>query len=121
MTLKHKISDQQRWEILGILKNRTKTKGEITELVGVSQKCVNTTKRNFQATPRVKNFGNCGKRPKLSNRELSYIISKETVRRVLAKKGIETYSAVKKPLLTVSDRTKRRNWTDKDRAKITIK
>ncbi|RNA42751.1 hypothetical protein BpHYR1_021851 [Brachionus plicatilis] len=37
-------------------------------------------------------------------------ISKETVRRVLAKKGIESYSAVKKPLLTASDRTKRYKW-----------
>ncbi|RNA02130.1 hypothetical protein BpHYR1_005908 [Brachionus plicatilis] len=75
-----------------------------------------TTKRNFQATSRVNNFGNCRRRPKLSNRD----ISRETVRRVLAKKGFEFYSAVKKPLLTASDSTKRykwikerRNWTDK--------
>ncbi|RNA33215.1 RNA-directed DNA polymerase from mobile element jockey-like [Brachionus plicatilis] len=147
-----KVSDQQGWQILGLLKDRTKTEREIAVLVGVSQKCVNTTRRNFQATSRVRNFGNCGRRPKLSNRDVSYIfrlvrknptacfrqiaadfnskfkehkISGETVRRVLAKKGIESCSAVKKPLLTVSDMTKRykwckerRNWTDKDWAKV---
>ncbi|RNA40604.1 hypothetical protein BpHYR1_020048, partial [Brachionus plicatilis] len=51
-------------------------------------------------------------------------ISRETVRRVLAKKGKESNSAVKKPLLTLSDRIKRYKWckdkrnlTDKDWAK----
>ena len=145
-----KVSNQQRWQILDLLKDRTKTERAV--LVGVSQKCVKTTKRNFQATSRVNNFKNCGRRPNLSNRNVSYNfrlfrknpttsyrqiaaefnskfkehkISRETVRRVLAKKGIESYFAVKKPLLTVSDRTKRykwckvrRNWTDKDWAKI---
>ncbi|RNA29113.1 hypothetical protein BpHYR1_009487 [Brachionus plicatilis] len=90
------------------------TEKEISVLVG----------RNFQATSRVNNFGNCGRRPKLSNRDLSlvrknsttsyrqiaadfnskfreYKISRETVRRVLAKKVIESNSVVKKPLLTV--------------------
>ena len=134
------------------MKDQTKTEREIAELVGVSQKCVNTTKRNFQATSRVHNFGNCGRPPKLSDRDVSYIfrlvrknpttsyrqiaadfnskfeehkISRETVRRVLAKKGIKSYSAVKEPLLTISDRIKRnkwckekRNWTDKDWAKV---
>ncbi|RNA28394.1 hypothetical protein BpHYR1_007722 [Brachionus plicatilis] len=121
-----KVSDQQRWQILGLLKDRTKTEREIAELVGVSQKCVNATKRNFQATYRVNNIGNCGRRSKLSNRDVSYIfrlvrknpstsyrqipvdfnsklkehkISRETVRRVLAKK-------------------ERRNWTNKDWAKV---
>ncbi|RNA38903.1 Transposable element Tcb1 transposase [Brachionus plicatilis] len=150
---KKKITDQQIWQIVGLLKDQTER--EIAELVGVSQKCVNTTKRNFQATSRVHNFGNCGRPPKLSDRDVSYIfrlvrknpttsyrqiaadfnskfeehkISRETVRRVLAKKGIESYSAVKKLLLTLSDRLKRykwckekRNWTDKNWATKLIK
>ncbi|RNA42634.1 putative G- coupled receptor Mth-like 3, partial [Brachionus plicatilis] len=97
----------------------------------------NKNKRNFLATSRVNNFENCGRRPNLSNPHVSYIfrlvrkdpttsyrqiaadvnsifkehkISSETVRRVLAKEGIESYSAVKKPLLTVSDRTKQYKW-----------
>ncbi|RNA42655.1 hypothetical protein BpHYR1_026227 [Brachionus plicatilis] len=103
---------------LGLLKDWTKTEGEIAVLVGVSQKCVNTNKRNFQVTSMVNNYGNCGRRPKLSNRDVSTL---DKWGRVLAKKGIESYSAVKKPLQSVSDRTKwckwckeRRNWTDKD-------
>ncbi|RNA14184.1 paired box and transposase domain containing, partial [Brachionus plicatilis] len=133
-----------KWQIVGLLKDQIKTEREIAELVGVSKKCVNTTKRNFQATSRVHNFGNCGRPPKLCDRDVSYIfrlvrkkpttsyrqiaadfnskfeehkISKETVRRVLAKKGI--------PLLTLSDRIKRYKWckekrncTDKDWAKV---
>ncbi|RNA17604.1 transposable element tcb1 transposase [Brachionus plicatilis] len=94
----------------------------------------NTTKRNFQATSRMNNFGNCGRRPKLSNPDVSYIfrlVRKNCSKKgkiekiVLANKGIESYSALKKPLLTVSDRTKRyklckerRNWTDKEWAKV---
>lgn len=149
---KKKVTDQQRWSIIGLLKDGSKTEREIAEIVGVSQKCVNTTKRNYQATSRVHNFGNCGRPLKLSDRDISYIfrfvrknptisyrqiaadfnskfdgqvISRETVRRIFSKKGINSYSAVKKPLLTVSDRIKRlkwckerRSWTDRDWAKV---
>ncbi|RNA19591.1 hypothetical protein BpHYR1_042757 [Brachionus plicatilis] len=120
----------QRWQIIGFLKYQTKTEREIAELVGVLQKCENTTKRNFQATSRVNNFENYKGHPTTSYRQIAadfnskfkeHKISRESVRRVLAKKGIESYSAVKKLLLIVSDRTKRykwckerRNWTDKD-------
>ena len=37
-------------------------------------------------------------------------IDKETVRKVLLNKGIGSYIAIKKPLLTVKDRLKRLNW-----------
>ncbi|RMZ94117.1 hypothetical protein BpHYR1_018876, partial [Brachionus plicatilis] len=42
----------------------------------------------------------------LNSKFKNHKTSKETVRKVLAKEGIESYSTVKKPLLTVSDRTK---------------
>ncbi|RNA19021.1 hypothetical protein BpHYR1_040412 [Brachionus plicatilis] len=76
-----------------------------------------------QRPSKIANFRLVRKNPTTSNRQIAadfnskfgeHKISKETVRRVLAKKVIEAYSSVKKPLLTVSDRTKRGYVTKPD-------
>ncbi|RNA36711.1 hypothetical protein BpHYR1_011362 [Brachionus plicatilis] len=47
---KKKVSEAQRWQIIGLLKDKTKSQQNIADLVGVSRKCVITTKRNYEKT-----------------------------------------------------------------------
>ena len=134
---KKKASNEQKWQIIGLLKDKTKTQRDIAKLVGVSQKCVHTTKKNFEMTSRVDNLKRSGRTQILTPRDESYIfrqvrktpsisyrqlaadfndkfenirISKDTVRRVLLKKGLESFTAIRKPMLTVKDRIKRYKW-----------
>lgn len=134
---KKSVSYETRCQIVGLLKDKTNTNKKIAELVGVSEKCVRTTKKNLEKYGRPKESPRSGRPRKLTDRDEAYLfrqvrkyptlsnrniasdfnskfenikISRETVRRVLSKKGIGTYTALKKPLLTVKDRLKRLKW-----------
>ena len=108
-----KVSTQLKWQIISLLKDKTKTQRDIAKILGVSQKCVHTTKKNFSMTSRVDNLKRPGRTPILTPRDETYIfrqirkrpstsyrqlaadfnskfenirISKDTVSRVLLKK-----------------------------------
>ncbi|CAF1033785.1 unnamed protein product [Brachionus calyciflorus] len=49
---KKKVSEAQRWQIIRLLKEKTKSQQEIADLVGVSKKCVFITKCNYEKTKR---------------------------------------------------------------------
>ena len=42
------VDIQIRQQIIGLLKDQTRSNVEIAKLVGVSEKCVRTTRKNFQ-------------------------------------------------------------------------
>ena len=47
------MSDNIKWQIVGLLKGVGKTQQEIAELVGVSQKCVSSIKKKHVSTGQV--------------------------------------------------------------------
>ena len=129
-----------RHQIIGLLKDQTKSNLAIAKLVGVSEKCVWTTRKNY----REKNLiGECPKsgrpakltwrdqnvlyrmvrlHPSISYRSLAaefnartenFSISSETVRKALKKRGIKAYLATRKPLLTKRHMQKRLKWCRK--------
>ncbi|CAF1041977.1 unnamed protein product [Brachionus calyciflorus] len=134
---KNKVTDNVKWQIVGLLKDGCKTQQEIAELVGVSQKCVSSIKKKHESTGQVSDLRRSGRPRKLNFRHESYIfreirknptlsyinlavdfnakfsnvkVSKATIRRLLIKKGLESHTAVRKPLLTAEDRIKRYKW-----------
>ena len=134
---KKKVTEAQRWQIIGLLKDKTKSQKEIAQLVGVSEKCVFTTKRNYDTTSSCKELPRSGRPSKLTSRDESYIfrkvrvnpsisyrqlaadfsskfekvrVNKDTIRKILLKKKIQSYVAIRKPLLTFQDRLKRLKW-----------
>ena len=143
---KKSVTNEVRFQIIGLLKDKTKSNREIAKLVGVSEKCVRTTRKNndIHGTPKESTrpgrprkltyrdqnslFIQVRKNPTISNKKLAsefnskfknVKVSRETVRRFLASKGIGTYTALKKPLLTASDRIKRLKWC-KERLNWTV-
>ena len=47
---KRRITHGERWQIIAHIKEGTKSNREIARLIGVSEKCVRTTKQNFLHT-----------------------------------------------------------------------
>ena len=130
-------SDKVRWQIVGLLKDKTKSQREIARMCNVSLKCVKTTLKNHEQHNDVKDLPRLGRPLKLTSRDQSYLyrkvrqdrkisyrehaegftntlgnvsVSRWTVRRCLNKKGLDCYVATRKPLLRVSDRLKRFKW-----------
>ena len=48
------ISEVTKWQIVGLSKDNSKSLRKIAELVGVSEKCVRTTIKNFYITGSIK-------------------------------------------------------------------
>lgn len=134
---KKNVSIPLKWQIVGLLKSGDKKQNEIAKLLGVSPKCVSSTKKRYEETGSVSDRSRSGRPRKLSFRDENYIfreirkdptlsyqklatdfnsktqgvrISKYTVMRFLKKKGLESHTAVRKPLLTLKDRLKRYKW-----------
>lgn len=134
---KKPVSYETRLQIIGLLKSKSKNNVEIAKILGVSPKCVITTKKNFEnghvygelprsgkpkkLTPRDESwlFRQVRKEPTLSCKRLAnefnsrfkqVSISAELVRRSLLNKGIGTYVSPKKPLLTKKQKKHRFDW-----------
>ena len=134
---KKSISTETRWQIIGLYKSGTLSNIKIGEITNVSEKCVRTTIKNYEnfgtanETPRSgrpEKFSDQDKRsiimmsrknPTLSLRNLAtefnniqnnHSVSKDTIRRILHRRGIDSYVAQRKPLLRVTDRMKRKKW-----------
>ncbi|CAF0717923.1 unnamed protein product [Brachionus calyciflorus] len=82
-----KVSEAQSWQIIGLMKEKTKSQQEIADLVGVSRKCVFPTKCNYEKTSRAKELSRLGRPPKLTSRDESYISRKV---RINPKKALES-------------------------------
>ncbi len=134
---KRSVSAEQKWQIIGLLKGNNMSYRQIAEKIGVSVNCVSTTKKNYEATGTVADLPRAGRPNKLTERDVSSLfkqvradpkvsnrklaedfnskfpnirVSKETVRKELKKKGIGSFLADRKPLLTVKHRLARRKW-----------
>ena len=126
------ISEVTKWQIVGLGKDKSKNLRKIAELVGVSEKCVSTTLKNFDISGSVKDKRRPGRPEKITYREKS-LISRyflrqgtkslrrgdtecytalkrrriySTVRRVLRSKELVSNLAVKKPFLSITDKKK---------------
>ena len=131
------ISEELRWQIVAHLNEGIKSNREIAKLVGVSEKCVRTSKKNLELVGSPIELPRPGRVSKLSEKDKSALfrevrkeptkslrnlasefndclqnssVSYETVRKVLKAKGIGSYSATRKPMLTVRDRLRRMKW-----------
>ena len=134
---KAKVTNAQRSEIIGLWRAGAFSKRKIGGIVRVSEKCVRTTIKNFEASGAALEATRSGRPRKLTDRQERYIfrkarvnykwsfrdlandfnqncssisVSRYTVRRILLRFKIESHLAVRKPLLTVGDRLKRLNW-----------
>ena len=133
---KKSVSEGVRWQIVGLSRvNNLKLK-TIAQMVGVSEKCVRTTIKNFRETGSAKERARSGRPEVTSDREKSFIsrtflrdpklslrkgttfcrtslargISYSTTRRVLKKKGLTANLATKKQFLSIMDKRKRLKW-----------
>ena len=134
---KKQVTYETRQQILGLLRDKNKSNVEIARLVGVSEKCVRTTRKNFEKdnvagelprsgrpnklSPRAKNwiYRQVRKNPTMSCRRLAdefnstfqeVSICRESVRKTLLDKEIGTYVSPKKPLLTKKHKKNRYEW-----------
>ena len=131
------VSDKVRWQIVGLLKDKTKSQQEIARMCNVSLKCVQTTLKNHKLHSDVKDLPRLGRPLKLTSRDQSYLyqkvrqdpkisycelaegftnapgnvsVSRWTVQRCLNKKGLGFCVAARKPLLRVLDCLNRIKW-----------
>lgn len=131
------VSEQVKWQIVGLHQAGDISNREIGRKLNVSEGCVRNTIKTYLNTNDVKDlprsgrprkvnerdesiiFRECRKNPRLTNQKLAtdfnskslnIRISRETVRRILKRKGIGSYKAAKKPMLTPTDRIKRLKW-----------
>ncbi|CAF0884169.1 unnamed protein product [Brachionus calyciflorus] len=111
---KKKVSDNVKWQIVGLFKGGGKTQQEIAELVGVSQKCVSSITKKHESTGQVGAYGANYKNLAVDfNAKFSNVkVSKATIRRLQIKKGLVSHT-VRKPLLTAKDRIKSKNGVSK--------
>ena len=135
-----KVEDSVKWQIVGLKKVGELSNVRIGEIVGVSEKCVRTTWKNFLEFGDVGDKKRCGRPKKISDRVEKYVvrlarknprlstldisrsiqerdavsISRMTVSNILRKKKLKSYTALRKPLLRPLDRIRRRKWC-KDR------
>jgi transposase len=143
---KKSVSIQVRERIVGLSLDPSNSNRDIGDLVGVSEKCVRTTLKNHKKIGSARESPRSGRPPALSPSDENWIyrqvrrdpkisirnlttefnssypdnrVSHGTVAKALKKKQIGSYSAIRKPLLSVMDRLKRKKWC-KDRLYWTI-
>ena len=131
------INIEKSLEIIHLKHHTLQSYVKIAQLVGVSEKCVRTTLKNYSSINTTSENKKYGRPRKLSLKAENYIfrkarvhvtwsnrdlandinsihcnitVSRDTIRRILKRRGIGSYIAARKPLLTVKDRLKRLNW-----------
>ena len=125
-----------KWQIIGLKKVGELSNVQIGKIVGVSEKCVRTTWKNYADSGDVADKSRSGRPKKFSEHVESYVvriarknprfstldisrsvneakdkvISKMTVSRILRRNNLKSYTALRKPLLRPLDRIRRRKW-----------
>lgn len=138
---KKQITEAVRWQIVGLSTDKSKSKRQIAQLIGVSEKCVRTTLTNFHKNGTVKEKPRPGRPLITTERDRSFIsrtfksnkslalrkgaaqftkttgkrISYGTIRNILKDQELCSSLAVRKPSLTYLDRKARLKWC-KERA-----
>jgi transposase len=129
------VSIEKRIEIISLKKNTDYSNREIASRLGVSEKCVRTSWKNFEENGKAGEKRRIGRpkltsvrdvslltrqvrqNPRLSAKKLAgtfqtgggKVLSRRTVNRILNKEKLFSNTAVRKPLLK-SDYIKRRKW-----------
>ena len=67
------VSQEVKWQIVGVSKDNTKSQQEITRLSGVSLCCVQTTLKNYKLSNDVKDSPRVGRPSKLNSRDQSLL------------------------------------------------
>ena len=70
------VSDKVQWQIVGLLKDKTKSQREIARMCNVSLKCVQTMLKNHELHNDVKDLPRLGRPLKLISRDQSYLYRK---------------------------------------------
>jgi len=131
------VSIDTKNQIIGMWKTGKVPKAEIGRKLSISDNCVGNTIKFYQKNGHVLSYIGCGRQPKTTIRNDSWLykqcrqdpnksyrdlaadfnncnfgvtINKDTCRKILLRRGLESHLAVQKPLLTVRNRLKRRNW-----------
>ena len=116
---KKAVSEEVRWQIVAHLNEGVKNNKEIAQLLGVSDKCVRTTKKNLELVGSPKELPRSGRPSKLTKKDKSCLfrevrreptislrnlahqfselaqqvsVNKDTVRKALKEKGIGSYT-----------------------------
>ena len=132
------VSSEVKWQVIGMARTKNLTNVQISELLHVSEYCAKKTIKTWELTKDVSDMPSTGRPSKLSNRDKSGIfrmsrenprlsykklaqifnesknnpkVSRELVRRTLLEKGIGTYIAARKPILSITDKRKRQVWS----------
>ncbi|RNA42315.1 hypothetical protein BpHYR1_033548 [Brachionus plicatilis] len=71
---KKSVTNEVRCQIIGLLKDKTKSNREIAKLVGVSEKCVRTTRKNNDIYGGPKESTKPGRPRKLTNSDQNSLI-----------------------------------------------
>ena len=70
------VSSPLKWQIVGLLKSGDKKQNEIAQLLGVSPKCVSSTKKRYEETGTVSDRSRSGRPKKLNFRDENYILER---------------------------------------------
>ena len=131
------IKEETKWEIMGQVQLGTLSNRQIAKNFAVSEKCVRIVRKNYSKTLEVKDSERSGRPKKLSERDVSMLVrelrrdpflsfqdlanqfssgqgrvrvSKDTVRRAVGKRGMYSYVAPRKPLLSIKQKLNRIRW-----------
>jgi transposase len=133
---KKAVSVETKWQVIGMHKLNVSNR-EIGRRLNISEFCVRTTIKNFEASGSVNDKPRSGRPRKLSTRDENMLytlsrrnpkagvselsaqindslvnktVSRTTISKLLREKDLNSYHAARKPLLTFTDRQKRKKW-----------
>ena len=142
---KKAVTEEIREKIISLKKHTDKSNVQIAKDLQISEKCVRTTYKNFLLSGKVAEQKRSGrpsvltsreehiifrlvrKNPRITYKSLASImattynkaVSSNTIRRALLRMKINTFKALRKPMLKPTDRIKRYKWC-KERVNWTI-
>ncbi|CAF1073530.1 unnamed protein product [Brachionus calyciflorus] len=93
------VTDNVKWQIVGLLKGGGKTQQEIAELVGVSQKFVSSIKKKHESTGQLSDLRRSGRARKLNFRDESFIFREIRKNPTLSYKNLAVDSMLSSQML----------------------
>ena len=94
------ISQEKRWQIIGMWQTGTLNNNKIADRAQVSEKCVRTTIKNFQAAGTANETPKCGRPKKFSDQDERFLIMKSRQNPSLSLRNLaEEFNSIKKIIL----------------------